>query len=78
MEIALWGTLSALLSLVMPLAFGLIVGTVILARDMTLLVGLVGALVTAALTLGAAWWFKLQAVKPSAGVRLGARSYRVG
>ena len=51
-EIALWGTLSALLSLVMPLAFGLIVGTVILARDMTLLVGLVGALVTAALTLG--------------------------
>ena len=28
---------------------------------------------TAALTLGAAWWFKLQAVKPSA-VRLGART----
>jgi ABC-type bacteriocin/lantibiotic exporter with double-glycine peptidase domain len=51
-EIALWGTLSALLSLAMPLVFGLIVGTVIPARDMGLLGGLVGALAMAALTLG--------------------------
>lgn len=47
-EIALWGALSALLGLAMPLAFGLVVGLLIPTRDLALLAALVGGLVMAA------------------------------